>query len=216
MFIPHIDDKYEDDDDDDDEEENDNKENKMTEGKRPASDKRAAKKGKFHHTSSFEDHGSNKQPWMPNHTMAVWENDRLRKMVTVVVILDGGLDMEKDVKVSVDDEGRESVIEQKMVDRVANVDKCHHYFRKKDNTAYPPYHPKIMAFQKHMKTLKKGECDDIYNTANIRLPFQVQTDIFDEHRLGDRDGVRYLYLDLRAEKKEEFLQVAKKEMKMVD
>ena len=91
-----------------------------------------------------------------------------------------------------------------------------HYFRKKDNSAYPAYHPKIMAFQKHMKTLKKGENDDIYNTANIRLPFQVQTDIFDEHRLGDKDGVRYLYVDLRAEKKEDFLQVAKKEMKMVD
>lgn len=195
--------------DEEEDEDDDEKEN-------VSNDKRATKKGKFHHTGSSEDLGNNKQQWMPNHTMAVWENDRLRKMVTVVVVLDGGLDMEKDVKVSVDDEGRDLVIEQKLVDRVANVDKCHQFFRKKDSSAYPPFHPKIMAFQKHMKTLKKGECDDIYNTAKIRLPFQVQTDIFDEHRLGDKGGVRYLYVDLRSEKKEDFLQVANKEMIMVD
>ena len=96
-----------------------------------------------------------KHPWMPNYNMAVWENDLLRKFITVVVVLDGGVNIDKDVKLKVSEDGNEIIVKQKFVDRVANIDKLHQPFRKKDPSSYPSYHPKIIAFQKSLKGLKR-------------------------------------------------------------
>ena len=144
---------------------------------------------------------------MPNYNMAVWENHLLRKFVTVVIVLDGGVDIDKDTKIKVSADGYEIIVKQKLVERVANVDKLHQIFRKKDPTAYPSYHPKTMAFQKSLKGLKREVGDKIYNTARIRIPFQVQSDIMEKHKLGDSEGVRLLYVDLRAVQCENFIPV---------
>jgi hypothetical protein len=214
-FIPHIDDKYEDDDDDDDDdEENNNKENITTDDKRNAKKPRlSTNNSTLESTTPFQ---MKKQPWMPNHTMAVWKNGLLRKMVTVVVVLDGGLNVDTDVKVKVSEDGHELIIKQKLVDMVANIDTLHNYFRKKDPHAYPVYHPKIIAFQEYMKGMKREVCDNIYNVAKIKLPFQVQSDVEEKHKLGNKDGVRLIYLDLRAVQCEEFISVAEGNLEMVD
>ena len=136
-------------------------------------------------------------------------------MVTVVVILDGEIDLDNDVTVKVSEDGKELVIKEKMIDRVENIDNLHVHFRKKDISAYPAYHPKIMGFQKYMNGLKR-EGPHIYNTASIRLPFPVQTDILDEYRLGYKGGSRLLYVDLRAERKEDSLKGEQKSMQMID
>ena len=119
-------------------------------------------------------------------------------MVTVVVAMDAGVDVNADVKCKVSNDGKELQVRQKLVERMANVDKLHEYFRKKDKEAYPAYHPKIMAFHKFMKTMRREKGDTVFHTACIKLPFQVQTDIVAEYKLGDNEGARLLYVDLRA------------------
>jgi hypothetical protein len=189
------DDKFEDEEDYDDDGDKENEDIKPTINKK-------AKLGPPSNTANVEISSKTsyiaRQTWMPNHTMAVWENDLLRQMVTVVVVLDAGVDVNADVKCKVSDDGRELQIKQKLVERLANVDMLHEYFRKKDKDAYPPYHPKIMAFHKFMKSIRKEKGDAIFHTACIRLPFQVQTDIVAEYKLGDNAGARLLYVDLRA------------------
>jgi hypothetical protein len=212
LFVSHTEDKFEDDDADDDDEA-DNKENTG------ADVKRSAKKARLSSTNPLDPTVCPqpvRQQWMPNHTMAVWKNQLLRRMTTVAVVLDGGVNIESDVKVKVSDDGYELIIKQKLVDRVANIDMLHEYFRKKDPSLFPSYHPKIIAFQEYMKGMKREMGDSIYNTARIKLPFQVQLDIMEKHKLGDKDGVRLLYVDLRAVHVEDFISVAEDSLKMID
>jgi hypothetical protein len=192
-FVPHIDDKYENDDDDDDEE-NDNKENTTTNGKRGAKKPRLSTSDSTIESTPF----LVKHQWMPNYNIAVWENHLFRKFVTVIVVLDGGVNIEKDVNLKVSDDGHELIIKQKMVDRLTDIDKLHNFLRKKDPSAYPCYHPKIMALQKSLKLLHMEVGGHIYNTARIKLPLQVQSDTEEKHKLGYNEGVRLLYVDLKA------------------
>jgi hypothetical protein len=181
-------------DDDEEEEETDGKENLPDDVK--SSGKRLKVCTNTMDVNTFLYH--HRQAWLPNHSMLLWENDLLRKMITVVVSLDGGVDLQKDVKVWVSDQGNELMVKQKWPDKMANVDKLHNVFRKKDPTAYPSYHPKIISFQRYMKNIKREENDCVYNTCCIKLPFLVQADIVEQHRLGDAFGTRLLYVDLRA------------------
>ena len=210
MFRTFGDDKFEEDDDDDDDDDKENEDIKPTINKR-------AKLGPSI-TAANVDKTSYmaRQTWMPNHTMAVWENDLLRQMVTVVVVLDAGVDANTDVKCKVSDDGKELQVKQKLVERLANVDMLHEYFRKKDKDAYPPYHPKIMAFHKFMKSMRREKGDTIFHTACIKLPFQVQADIVAEYKLGDNAGARLLYVDLRAVVTENYSNAVQSSLLMIN
>jgi hypothetical protein len=146
-----------------------------------------------------------RQQWVPNHTMSFWDSETLRKMVTVVIALDGGVNLKDDVKVRVSDCGGFLIVRQKLVKLLGDVDQLHSYFRKKDTTSYPPYHPKIVGFHKYLKAIRNEQEEDIFNTANILLPFQVQTDVVSIHKFTDTSGVRLVYVDLRAEKKDDYI-----------
>lgn len=154
------------------------------------------------------------QPWMPSNLMAVWENDKLQKIVTVVIALDAGIDADKDVTISVSDDGRYLVIEQKMLERISNVTKLHDFFRQDDKLAYPSYHPAVIAFRKYVKSLKIKENDSIMQKASIKLPFLVQTDILDDFKFGEREGARVIYVNLRAEVREAYSSNVRSTMKL--
>jgi hypothetical protein len=147
-----------------------------------------------------------RQNWVPNHIMSFWENEALRKMVTVVVVLDGGVNLKHDVKVKVSDDGGFLTVKQKLNNLVTDVDELHSYFRKKDTTAYPPYHPKIVGFHKYMKVIKEGQGEEITNLAHIALPFQVQTDVVSMHKFSNKQGVRIVYVDLRAVQTDDYVE----------
>lgn len=207
------DDKFEEEEEDDDDD--DNKEN---EDIKPT----ISKKAKLGTSSTFDGGDMNemiylkRQPWMPTHTMAVWENDRLCKMVTVAIALDAGVDAENDVNVMVSDDGKELQIKQKMVERLADVNKLHEYFRLKDRDQYPTYHPKIIAFHKYMKSMRKDQRDSVFQSASIKLPFQVQTYIHEEVKMGDKEGARLVYVDLRAVVTESYTRLVSSSLKMVN
>lgn len=189
------DDKFEEEEDDDEDDDKENEDIKPNINKKA---KYGPSSNKANVEISTKTSYMARQTWMPNHTMAVWENHLMRQMVTVVVVMDAGVDVNTDVKCKVSDDGKELQIKQKLVERLANVDMLHEYFRKKDKDAYPPYHPKIMAFHKFMKSMRREKGDAVFHTACIKLPFQVQTDIIEEYKLGDNSGARLLYVDLRA------------------
>lgn len=165
-------------------------------------------------TTNFVTSIKQQQPWMPSHLMAVWENEKLQKIVTVVIALDAGIDADKDVTISVSDDGRYLVIEQKMLERISNVTKLHDFFRQDDKLAYPSYHPAVIAFRKHVKSLKMKENDSIMQKASIRLPFLVQTDILNDYKFGEREGARVIYINLRAEVKETYSSNVRSTMKL--
>jgi hypothetical protein len=48
-----------------------------------------------------------KQPWMPDYALAMWEDDKLRKMVTVCVLFDRGVNLTKDLTYAILDNGPE-------------------------------------------------------------------------------------------------------------
>ena len=73
-----------------------------------------------------------------------------------------------------------------------------------------------MAFQKSLKGLKREVGDHIYNTARIKLPFQVQSDIVEKHKLGDNEGIQLLYVDLRAVQCEDFIPMVDNQLIMCD
>jgi hypothetical protein len=147
-----------------------------------------------------------RQNWVPNHIMSFWENEALRKMVTVIVVLDGGVSLKNDVKVKVSDDGNFLTVKQKLSSLVTNVDELHSYFRKKDTTAYPAYHPKIVGFHKYMRAIKEGQGEEITNLAHIVLPFQVQTDVVAMHKFSNKQGVRLVYVDLRAVQTDDYVE----------
>jgi hypothetical protein len=91
-----------------------------------------------------------RQQWVPNHTMSFWDNEALRKMVTVVITLDGGINLKADVKVKVSDCGFYLIVKQKLVHLLGDVESLHSHFRKKDKGSYPAYHPKIVGFHKYL------------------------------------------------------------------
>jgi hypothetical protein len=131
-----------------------------------------------------------------------WDNELLRKTVTVVVALDGSVNLKDDVKVKVSDCGGNLIVKQKLVKLLEDVDS---YFRKKDTLSYPPYHPKIVGFHKYLKAIWNKHEEEIFNTAHILLPFQVQTDVTAIHKFTDASGVRLVYVDLRGEKKDDYI-----------
>lgn len=148
--------------------------------------------------------------------MSVWENEQLHFMVTVVVPITGGVDIDNDVKMHVSDDGKELIVKEKLVKMLSDVDLMHDHWRTKNPNAFPSNHPKIMGFHKYFSAMRKREDDDIFTTATIKLPFAVQQTIVDIHHLGSKTGVRMLYVDLRAIDYSEYKTAAKSTLVMVD
>jgi hypothetical protein len=137
-----------------------------------------------------------KQPWMPDYALAMWEDDKLRKMVTVCVSFDGGVNLTKDVSYEISDDGLKLEIKVKAINRLNDVDTLHEHHRMKYKDSLPKYHPKIIAFQKFFKAIKVHEEDNRYNEAVILLPFPVHSIVDDELFLKDQYSSLTLYLDL--------------------
>jgi hypothetical protein len=106
-------------------------------------------------------------------------------------------------------------------DRLVNVDSLHAHFRKKDPHALPAFHPRIIAFRecRVARLREAGDTDydaPLFSTATIKLPFPVQRDILDEHRFVDKDGVRLVYVDLRAEYRTSYIAAKVPKVEIID
>ena len=139
-------------------------------------------------------------------------------MVTVVISLTGGVDIEKECKVYVSDNNSDLVVSEKMVSMLADVNLLHKPWtnKKKGEAGLSFNDPKITGFHRYFSTIKKKEDDDIYITAIIPLPRPVQKTIVNLHRLGCNNGARVLYVDLQAMNYDEYKSVFKGRLLMVD
>ena len=145
-------------------------------------------------------------------------NKQLHNMVTVVISLTGGVDIDKECKVYVSDNNYDLVVSEKMISMLADVNLMHKPWtnKKKGDAGLPSNDPKITGFYIYFSTIRKKEDDDIYTTAIIPLPFPVQKTIVNLHRLGSNSGARVLYVDLQAMNYDEYKSVFKGGLLMVD
>jgi hypothetical protein len=154
--------------------------------------------------------------WKPHYAMSQWVNHQLHDMVTVVVSLTGGVDIEEECKVFVSDNNNDLVVQERMIKMLTDVDLMHSHWNRKNPNAYPPTNPKIMGFHKFFSTIRKREDDELFTTAIIPLPFPVQTTIVDMHKLGNDKGARLLYVDLKAMACSEYKSAPKNELIFID
>ena len=203
-----LEDKFEDDDD------NDNDDNAAADD--TSNDKKpSAKKAKFSNTANT----LNIHPmleWEPQIAMSVWVNDKLHNMVTVAIALTGGVDINHECKVYVSDNNRDLVASEKMIEMLANVEMMHKHLRLKDPNALPPSSSNIMGFHHHYSGIRKREEDDMYPTAIIPLPFPVQKTIINMYKVGNANGSRMLYLELRAVDYNDYKVAAKSDLVMIN
>jgi hypothetical protein len=148
--------------------------------------------------------------------MSVWVSDQLHDMVTVAISLTGGVNINDGCKVFVSDNNNDLIVSEKMIDMLADVDLMHKHWRENDPKAFPSSHATIMGFHKFFSGIRKREDDDIYTTAIIPLPFQVQKTIVMMQKMGHKDGARVLYVVLRAVEYNDYKAPAKSELVMID
>ena len=159
-----------------------------------------------------------KLQWKPQYAMSEWVNEQLHDMVTVVISLTGGVDIDKECKVFVSDNNNDLVVSEKMISMLADVNLMHKPWtnKKKGDAGFHSNDPKITGFHRYFSTIRKKEDDDIYTTAIIPLPFPVQKTIVSLHKLGNKGGARVLYVDLRAMNYDEYKSISNGGLLMVD
>jgi hypothetical protein len=105
--------------------------------------------------------------------MSEWVTKDFQDMVTVTIPLTSGVDVtdDDDIKVYVSENNTELIVKEKVTKMIADVNKMHQGFRKKDPTAYPANNPTILVFNKFLKDVWKREGDAIYMTGVILFHF---------------------------------------------
>lgn len=135
--------------------------------------------------------------WMPIYCISQWKNGQMENMVTVAIILPSGVTKKEDSKVKVSDDLCELQVTVKWPSMLSNVAALHKFWNRKDENTLPSWHPKIVGFHDYFAGLREKEDEDLYATASIVLPLQVQKNIVDIHHFGDENGARIIYVELR-------------------
>jgi hypothetical protein len=139
-----------------------------------------------------------KQPWMPNYALAMWKDDKLRKMVTLCVAFDRGVNLTTDVNYCILEDGTQLELKVLGIKRLKDVETLHEHQRSKNKDSLLSYHPKIIAFQELFKVIKAREEDNVVNEAVIHLPFPFNATFVEELRLQDQYSSLTVYLDMVA------------------
>jgi hypothetical protein len=195
-------DKYKEEDDEagEDDDDDDKKENIVPDLQQAASKKPRIVNNPF--LDSFSNGLSRvlapRSPWMPWYNMAVWRDENLRPIVTIMVSFDGGVDIVNDITLTIPEHGMHIEVKVKCIDRMSQLVHAHDYFISRDKNCLPKFHPRVVAFHDYFQSIKAKQHDEVYGTCIIKLPFPVQIDPAAEHRFEDAKGPRVLYVDLRS------------------
>lgn len=133
--------------------------------------------------------------WRPIHATGVW-NEGSKKMCSIAVAFPGGCTEKDDSKLEVSGDGLSVVATMKWPKFMTSNTLLHSFMNKMQ---LPEYHPRFVSFESFFMTLRPNQSARIESTAKIRLPFKVMKDIQMIKRIGTRDGVRVIYLDLKAQ-----------------
>lgn len=134
--------------------------------------------------------------WRPIYSRSVWRNQDMTDCVTVAVLLPSGV---TETMAFVESDGCTLVVKAIWPEMLTNLDKLHaKWLQAKDPNRLPPFHPKLMGFKQHYKTLRKRSSDKLISVARIPLPFQVHQKLDVIYKLGDSSGSRIIYIELQA------------------
>lgn len=133
--------------------------------------------------------------WHPLYSVAHWKDAKMEPWCTVVVLLPSGVGKDES-KVKVERDGTILSVSIEWPNMMTSTELLHAAWRLKDPNALPDIHPKVIALNEEVKGLKESSGEKIVSVAKIALGMQVQEQIFDLKRIGDKSGSRILYVDL--------------------
>jgi len=137
--------------------------------------------------------------WKPQIAMSVWVSEQLHDMVTVAISLTGGVNINDGCKVFVSDNNNDLIVSEKMIDMLEDMNLIHKHGHERTQKPLLLCMQQLWDFTSSFLVSERGkEDDDIYTTAIIPLPFQVQKTIIMMQKMGHKDGARVLYVVLRA------------------
>lgn len=133
--------------------------------------------------------------WHPLHTVSQWKDAKMEPWCTVAILLPSGVGKDES-KVKLERDGTILSVSIEWPSMMTDTELLHASWRLKDPNALPDIHPKVMAINEEVKSLKESSAEKIVSVAKIALGMQVQEQIHDLRRIGDKSGSRILCVDL--------------------
>ena len=148
--------------------------------------------------------------WDPPFLIVPWEVEDAKKYLTVVVNMSTGVLADaSNSKGYLEKGGRTLIVSHKWPKLLTDSEYLHKYWNNslietkkgvftQKPPEFPPFHPKIIAFEKIYRQLKNTKEEDIWSHAKIELPFQVCENEIEIHCIGDKaSGAYTMYINLK-------------------
>ncbi|CAN8071263.1 unnamed protein product [Agarophyton chilense] len=129
---------------------------------------------------------------------SIWEDeDSTVQFITLAIVLPSGIKVEQ-ISSQVVSNGRKFEIIVEWPQPMMDVKFMHKAWLNKQFDPMKGYHPKVLGFQKALKSLRSSSVQTVTLTCRISSPFSVQTHIPKRQILSFSDGTNILYVDLKA------------------
>jgi hypothetical protein len=135
---------------------------------------------------------------MPIHAIAEYKNSDMQEMVSVAILLPSGVNTPDASKVKVSEDQLSLNVTIKWPAMISNVTKLHLIWNQVNAASFPPFHPRIQAFDYFFSNLRQRENDDLFSMGTIPLGGgEVLKNIVSLTRMGTEGGERILFVDLQ-------------------
>lgn len=128
--------------------------------------------------------------------MSEWQEPRTTTMrLSFAIVLPSGI---TGFKVRVIEEGDCLELTVDWPKPLTDINMMHRKWLVNDSE-FTDVHPKILGFEAALKNLRENCTESVHSTAQIGLPFSVESHIDGKYNIGWReDSTRMLYVDLKA------------------
>ena len=123
----------------------------------------------------------------------------MQEKLSVCVLLPSGCLDKECSRIKVGENLSELIVEVKCPDYFVDV---HSLLSNK--VVLPKNHPKFVGFHRFFQGYRKKNSDPIIAKASIPLEFEVQKNILCIYRLGKKNGLRVIYVELVASKTSDY------------
>ena len=156
-------------------------------------------------------------PWMPIYFKGEYPDGELVKHAVLIVVMPSGVGS-KDFRMSLENENTELAITVQVPGLITEpkLEKLHSYFKKLKEQGKCPIDNKLLIVRQHalvqaIGSQRKSDGEPIFRRALIALALEVEPNIDPSSwdLIGDEDGTRIIYLDLKAPSKKHTAQESK-------
>lgn len=139
------------------------------------------------------------QTWKPISTFSLWEDDDLQQMVNVAILIPSGIDIEKDVKVTVSRCQKQLQVRAKWPPMLTDNMRLHKVHAKEYGAALPRWWNSLLhGFDRCLQLFNAETPSEIVSVGLVDLPKKVQPKIAEHRLLGEKNGTRIYYVVLIA------------------